>query len=430
MTYAEALTFLYEQLPVFHRDGAKAIRPGLNNTLRLCEHLGNPHQAFKSIHVGGTNGKGSTSHMLAAILQQAGLRVGLYTSPHLKDFTERIKVNGIPIDKQSVINFISRNKAFILELKPSFFELTVGMAFDEFAKNKVDVAVIEVGLGGRLDSTNVITPILSVITNIAYDHTDLLGNTLSAIANEKAGIIKTNTPVVIGKHQPETDAIFLEMASRQHTRLRFATDTFKVENGFYDDGAFVVRVQRNNFQGSAQYRLQLDGIYQQQNLITVLQAVEELREMRFAISDESIYQGLQHTTELTGLKGRWQRIGQQPLTYCDTGHNPSGIEAIVSCIDSIAHTQLWFVFGCAKDKDVTGMLAHLPVDAHYIFCQANSPRAMGASTLQALASQFNLNGVVINEVNQAIKYARNLAQPEDLVVVGGSTYVVAEIENL
>ncbi len=429
MTYEETIAFLYQQLPVFHRDGAAAVKPGLANTLRLCEHLDNPQNKFKSVHVAGTNGKGSTSHMLAAILQSAGYKVGLYTSPHLKDFTERIRVSGQPIEKERVVNFVNLNRIFIQENSLSFFELSVGLAFQEFAEQEVDVAVIEVGLGGRLDSTNVITPLLSVITNISFDHMEFLGSTLPEIAGEKAGIIKPGVAVVVGERQRDTDRVFTKIAKEKQASLWFATDRFVVHDYRMQQGFLLVNVE--DIQGEVlSYRLQLSGTYQRYNLPAVLQAIAWLRRTHFQINDTQIEQGLRRITELTGLKGRWQKIGELPITYCDTAHNVAGIRAVLTCVESIEYRELWFVLGCVEDKDVSGILSLLPRDARYLFCEAPLPRAMPAGELLHLAQVIGLQGVVIEDVNKALAFARIHANEQDLVVVTGSTYVVAEIDGL
>lgn len=436
MTYQETIDFLYQQLPVFHRIGPQAYKPDLTNTLRLCAHLGDPQNQFKAIHVAGTNGKGSTSHMLAAILQVAGYKVGLYTSPHLKDFSERIRINGQPIEPERVIDFVEKNRTFIQNLVPSFFEMTVGMAFQEFAAQRVDVAVVEVGLGGRLDSTNVITPLLSVITNIGYDHMDILGDTLAQIAAEKAGIIKQAVPVVISERQTEVEQIFIDAASQARSPVYFASDRFIVQRSATVDGALRVvvndRLHRDaTGQNQAEWTLELPGLYQVKNLPGVLQAVWVLRERGFEIREEAIRVGLAKTIQLTGLKGRWQKISDQPRILCDTGHNEAGIKSILECVDSFQYRKLWLVLGFVKDKDLSRVMSILPASANYVFCQANQPRALPADELLTLGQSHGLQGIVRQNVNQALEYVRQHADAQsDLVVVGGSTFVVAEINEL
>jgi dihydrofolate synthase/folylpolyglutamate synthase len=424
MTYKETLDFLYKSLPMFQRVGATAFKKDLTNTLLLCKELDNPQHKFKSIHVAGTNGKGSTSHMLAAILQTAGYKTGLYTSPHLKEFTERIKINGIDVSQDFVVGFVERIKSPIERIKPSFFEVTVVMAFDYFAQQNVDIAVIEVGMGGRLDSTNVITPLLSVITNISYDHMDLLGNTLPAIAYEKAGIIKPAVPVVIGERQPETDAVFVKQASLTGSEIIFAEDRYKVKS--VTNGKFEV----DDGRGSQTYTLDLKGNYQKKNLAGVLATLELLKRIGFEIKKEDIHEGLLDVIKLTGLKGRWQTIKQNPLVICDTGHNEAGIKEILKQIGYYKFHKLHFVLGMVKDKDVGKVLKLLPKDAYYYFCEAKIPRAMNAEELKDKASSFDLYGEVIPDVNDAIKKAVEHASKDDFIFVGGSTFVVAEIENL
>jgi dihydrofolate synthase/folylpolyglutamate synthase len=404
--------------------GAVAYKKDLTNTLQLCETLGNPHLKFKSIHIAGTNGKGSSSHMLAAILQTAGYKIGLYTSPHLKEFTERIRVNGKEINQEFVIDFVKRITPAIERIQPSFFEITVAMAFDYFAQQNVDIAVIETGLGGRLDSTNVITPLVSLITNISWDHKDLLGDTLQKIAFEKAGIIKYGVPVIISERQPHVEEVFKSKALECTSDLVFASDLYEVNR--MAGGTYEVINDRQTFT----YELDLLGIYQAKNIKGVLAVINELRKQGFRISSDHATTGLKNTTELTGLKGRWQKIGDNPLTICDTGHNEAGIEEILSQIKEIRFTKLHWVLGMVKDKDVSTILNLLPRDATYYFCQASIPRAMPANELQQKALQAGLRGVVITNVNAAISEARANSTPTDLILIGGSTFVVAEIENL
>jgi dihydrofolate synthase/folylpolyglutamate synthase len=406
---------------MFQRIGAVAYKADLTNTMRLCEVLDHPQNKFKSVHVAGTNGKGSSSHMIAAILQSAGYKTGLYTSPHLKEFTERIRIEGKEIDQAFVVDFVNRIKPAIEEIQPSFFEITVVMAFDYFVRHQVDIAVIEVGLGGRLDSTNVISPLVSLITNISYDHRDLLGDTLPKIAFEKAGIIKPNTPVVISEYQAEVIDVFTKKAEKEQAILKIASERFRFDGRHvFDHGS--LRFENLN--------PELKGIYQKKNIPGVLLITEELRTMGFSISDENILHGIRHAASLTGLKGRWQKLSDKPLIICDTGHNEAGISEVVSQINSLSFNQLYMVIGMVKDKDISGVLRLLPTKAYYYFCQAKIPRAMDAYELAAKAKLFGLEGEVIVNVNEAIKGAKSKMKDNDLTFIGGSTFVVAEIEGL
>jgi len=409
---------------MYQRVGAAAYKADLSNTILLCEALGNPQNKFRSIHVAGTNGKGSSSHMLAAILQTAGYKTGLYTSPHLKEFTERIRINGKEIDKNFVVDFVKRIKSSIENIKPSFFEITVAMAFDYFAKQKVDVAVIEVGLGGRLDSTNMITPLVSLITNISWDHQDLLGDTLQKIAFEKAGIIKQTVPVVVSERNQEVDEIFRTKSNEEQSQLYFASDLWKIDS--ISEGVYQVQDPSK----TVELTLDLMGVYQRKNLGGVLQVVELLNGKGFNISQEAIRIALENVTTITGLKGRWQKLSHQPLVICDTGHNEAGIREVVAQIQAQKFEKLFIVLGCVKDKDLSSVLSLLPVDAYYFFCQAKIPRALDAIELSNRAAVFGLKGEVISDVNEAIGTARKKATPNDFIFVGGSTFIVAEIENL
>lgn len=425
MKYEEAVQYLYDNLPMFQRVGAVAFKKDLTNTLQLCHALGDPQTKFRSIHIAGTNGKGSTSNMLASVLQQAGYKTGLYTSPHLKSFTERIKVNGRDVSEQFVVDFVNKIRPVVADIQPSFFELTVAMAFDYFAQQQVDVAVVEVGLGGRLDSTNVIVPLVSVITNIGWDHKDLLGDTLPKIASEKAGIIKRHIPVVVSERQPDVESVFITQAHAKEAKLFFASDEYHV-TAAPDSTLQVMR------QGSAVFealRLPLTGIYQQKNLPGVLKAIDLLRE-QFPITHDQLRAGLENVIVNTGFKGRWQKLRDKPLMICDTGHNIDGIREIVRQLDTIALRQLHIVFGVVKDKDVSDVLALLPKRATYYFCQAQIPRAMEAAVLAEKARHAGLRGEVIPDVNEAKRKALKNASQDDLIFIGGSTFVVAEIEEL
>ncbi|PWK27082.1 dihydrofolate synthase/folylpolyglutamate synthase [Arcicella aurantiaca] len=430
MTYPETIDYLYQLLPVFHRIGKKAFKANLDNTHALCEHLDNPQKKFKSIHIAGTNGKGSSSHFLASILQSAGYKTGLYTSPHLKSFTERIRINGEPIAEESVIQFVKDNKSFIEEVKPSFFELTVGMAFEYFAAEQVDIAIIEVGLGGRLDSTNVITPELSLITNISFDHTDILGDALSKIAAEKAGIIKPNIPVVISEKHTETELVFRNKALEVNSPIFFAEDYFMVNESKIIKGLLELNILNKASNTNDILQSQLIGNYQRKNILGVLSAVQILNKNGYNISDEDIKNGISKVIIQTGLKGRWQQLSNQPTVICDTAHNVSGITEVLENIATISFGTLWFVLGFVSDKDIDGILKLFPKNANYIFCQSNTPRALDAEVLKMRANNFSLLGTVIKDVNEAINFVKQNAKINDFVYVGGSTFVVAEIKNL
>jgi len=424
MNYSETLTYLYQNLPMFQRVGSVAFKSDLTNTLALCQALGNPQDKFKPIHIGGTNGKGSTSHMIAAVLQSAGYKTGLYTSPHLKEFTERIRIDGKEITKDFVVDFVERIKPLINELSPSFFEITVVMAFDYFARQQVDVAVIEVGLGGRLDSTNVIKPLLSLITNISWDHQDLLGDTLEKIATEKAGIIKSNTPVIISERQIEVEKVFTDKANECTSHITFASDHYKADR--ISSGVYSV-IHENK---SVVFHLDLSGRYQVKNLVGVLAAIEHLHHVGFEISQPAILAGLSNVVTLTGLKGRWQMIGEHPLMICDTGHNEAGIREVIQQINEVPHNHLHIVLGMVKDKDISRVLQWLPAKATYYFCAASIPRALPAIELQKQAQVYGLAGDSYNDVNDAIHHARQASAPDDFIFIGGSTFVVAEVKDL
>ncbi|MCX8490895.1 MAG: bifunctional folylpolyglutamate synthase/dihydrofolate synthase [Cyclobacteriaceae bacterium] len=423
MTYLEAVKYLYDALPLFQRVGAIAYKADLSNTILLCQSLGNPQNKFKSIHVAGTNGKGSSSHMLAAILQTAGYKTGLYTSPHLKEFTERIKISGIEIDKVYVTDFVTRIKPVIEEIKPSFFEITVAMAFDYFAHQQVDVAVIEVGLGGRLDSTNVITPIVSLITNISWDHQDLLGDTLPKIAFEKAGIIKPNVPVVISERNVSVDYVFKQKSSKTSSSIQFAVDDWKINQT--GDSFNVAHHGKTD-----QYVLDLRGAYQRNNLAGILATVEVLRNKGFRVDVSHVHHALKNVSKLTGLKGRWQLLATKPTIICDTGHNEGGVREVVRQLREQKFEKLFIVWGSVKDKDITTILSLLPKEAYYFFCEAKIPRAMNAGELHRQAAVQQLEGEVVSDVNEAILRAKLRSSENDFIFIGGSTFVVAEIDGL
>lgn len=429
-SYQQVLDFLYSQLPMFQRTGAAAYKDNLDNTIRLDEMFAHPHRSFKTIHVAGTNGKGSVSHMLASVLQEAGYKTGLYTSPHLKDFRERIRVNGKMISEDAVVQFteLFRAKNEIEKLEPSFFELTVSMAFDYFRSLKVDVAVIEVGLGGRLDSTNIITPEISVITNISFDHMALLGDTLPKIAAEKAGIIKKDVPVVVGETSPETNFVFDQFAEMVQTRLAFADQEYLSDYSMLTiDGKQSLNIRKNGVLYYPDLKLDLLGIYQQHNVPTVLKAIDLLNEKGWKLSENYVRSGLASVIQNTGLLGRWQIIGHNPLTICDTGHNPAGIKLVVEQINQTAWKELHMVIGMVSDKDQDEVLSLLPANAKYYFTKAAIPRAAEPEVLMAKAERFGLKGICYPTVRQALSAALVNAGVNDLVFVGGSTFVVAEI---
>ena len=422
MTYEETVTYLYNCAPPFQQVGGAAYKEGLSTTLALDNHLGNPHRKYRTIHVAGTNGKGSTSHTIAAVLQASGYKVGLYTSPHLIDFRERMRVNGIPAPQEYIVDFVERHKAFFEPLQPSFFELTTAMAFNYFAEQEVDVAVIEVGLGGRLDCTNIIKPDLCVITNISKDHTQFLGNTLRDIAGEKAGIIKSGIPVVIGETTPETKPVFSAKATEVDAPIIFAEDEMELRdatpcgNGFeYDTKEY------GTLHG------ELGGFCQEKNANTILAAIRQLKSMGYHIDIESLRKGFTNITALTGLMGRWQKISEHPMTVCDAGHNIGGIEYIVRQLQAQECDTLRIVFGMVSDKDITAVLAMMPKSAVYYFTQASIQRAMPSAELQEKASTFGLIGDHYPNVKAALEAARADSGANDFIFVGGSCFIVADL---
>ncbi|MGY8931924.1 MAG: bifunctional folylpolyglutamate synthase/dihydrofolate synthase [Flavobacteriales bacterium] len=400
MIYQDTLDYLFSQLPMYQRSGAAAYKEDIGNIIKACDILQDPHKKFKSIHIAGTNGKGSTAHMLASILQEAGFKAGLYTSPHLKDFRERIKINGKMISKDQVIDFVKKNKTEFEKINMSFFEYTVAMAFDYFAESQVDIAIIETGLGGRLDSTNIISPELSVITNIGYDHTNLLGSKLEQIAKEKAGIIKKNTPVVIGRKQE-----------------KIINDIFKITAYNKKSKIFFSEINNN-------ISCDLKGEYQKENINTTIKAIEVLN---WNIDNKNIYKGLKNVIKNTGLNGRWQIISKTPHIICDTGHNQDGIKNITRQLKKINFNNLHFIFGTVKDKNITEIIKLLPKEAMYYFCAANIDRAFNASKLKDISLELNLQGNAYNSVKDAYNNAISNYKKDDLIFIGGSTFVVAEI---
>ena len=397
MNYKDTLKYLFSQLPMYQRTGAAAYKKDIGNIIEACNFLDNPHEKFKSIHIAGTNGKGSTAHLISSILHEAGFKTGLYTSPHLKDFRERIKINGVKINENDVISFVTTNKKNFEKINMSFFEYTVALAFDHFAKEKVDIAIIETGLGGRLDSTNIISPEISVITNIGYDHMNLLGNTLEQIAIEKAGIVKEKTPVLIGRKQIETETVFEEKASQKNTSVFYAKQNevkFNVPN------------------------------YQKENINTSISAIKILD---WKISNQEINDGIKNVNQNTGLRGRWETLSKNPKIICDTGHNVDGISNIISQLKQIKFNKLHIVFGTVNDKKINDILNLLPKDAKYYFCKAKIDRALNADKLKSIANEYKLIGESFESVEKALLNAKNNAKKEDLIFIGGSTFVVAEV---
>jgi dihydrofolate synthase / folylpolyglutamate synthase len=418
---------MFERLPMFQRVGASAFKKSLDNIIELCKELKKPQNTFKSIHIAGTNGKGSTSHTIASILQASGYKTGLYTSPHLKNFTERIRVDGIEMGESAVIDFIGKMKPLIERIQPSFFEITVAMAFDYFAQQQVEWGVIEVGMGGRLDSTNIIAPELCVITNISFDHEQFLGHTLPLIAGEKAGIIKQNTPVVISERQAEVEEVFVKKAKEMNAPIYFAADIIEIEEKandrlsvFYNDKLYVSGLS-----------MALHGKHQRSNLKGILAAIEVLNAKNALICPpEAIKSGIEQVTEKTGLKGRWQKLSENPLVFCDVGHNKDGIKTVLEQISKQPFERLYMVWGSVSDKDVGSILALLPQNAYYFWCKPAIPRGLDANILADMSKGFGLNGEVVEDVKKAVLSAKNKMGSNDMLFIGGSTFVVAEIEDL
>lgn len=448
MTYQQTIDYLYAQLPMYSRIGAAAYKEDLHNTIALCNAIDNPQNKFKSIHIAGTNGKGSTSHMLAAMLQQAGYKTGLYTSPHLKDFRERIKINGEMISQEFVVDFVQRTKTISEQIQPSFFELTVAMAFEYFETEKVDIAVIETGLGGRLDSTNIITPILSIITNIGYDHMDILGHTLEKIAAEKAGIIKPNVPVIIGEYLPETKPVFIDKAKECAAPVYFAQDEYAVSNTQYSMQLLSCDITSTEHNITEHFELDLNGLYQTKNIRTVLCAEGILMQHGFSIKNEDEKAALKNVKKLTGFYGRWDVISTNPTIVLDVAHNEDGIRQLLtqlsvvrgsltvvpgtSSASSVVHrpsSVVHILLGMVKDKDISKVLSILPKNAQYYFTNAHIERALPHKDLQEKAKAFDLNGESFDDVNEAIKAAKRNAAANDIIIVCGSVFLVAEVDG-
>lgn len=428
MSYKQTLDFLFSQLPMYQREGKSAYKANLNTTIELDRYFDSPHKCYKTIHVAGTNGKGSVSHMLASVLKCEGYKVGLYTSPHLKDFRERIKIDGEMVSKDFVVDFVSDFNDIILKLKPSFFEITVAMAFEYFKKQNVDIAVIETGMGGRLDSTNIITPLISVITNIGLDHTAFLGKTLPLIANEKAGIIKKDIPVVVGRKNLETDSVFINRAKEIGTSVTFASECFDIEQIDMSAGSgskdyFIIN---KSTQIINKYTSDLAGVYQNENIVTVLCAIQKLRK-QLRITDDSIKNGLSKVKSSTGFMGRWQVLQNKPLIVTDTGHNYDGLKMIFNQINSIKYDNLHIVMGVVNDKDIEVILELFPTDAKYYFTKASIPRALNEDKLMQIANKHGLFGDSYPSVKLAYESAKLNLKENDMMFVGGSTFVVAEI---
>jgi dihydrofolate synthase/folylpolyglutamate synthase len=429
MNYQQTLDYLYQRLPMFSRIGAAAYKADLGNTIELCQSLGDPQERFKTIHVAGTNGKGSVSHMLAAILQTAGYKTGLYTSPHLYDFRERIKVNGEMVAESFVVDFTRRIQPMIDKTEPSFFEITVAMAFDYFAQQEIDIAVIETGLGGRLDSTNIITPELSIITNIGRDHMNLLGDSLDKIAFEKAGIIKNKIPVVIGEWLPETKPVFEKAAADKQAPLHFAGGKRQVMDWQWNRHHLSLEIAEQHKTDHQRYELDLPGIYQARNILTVLEAIQVLTGSGWSISHAHVHDALKQVRKLTGLHGRWEILRFSPLLVLDVAHNVDGIQQLLQQVEVTDHHQLHIVTGMVKDKEISKVLELLPKQAQYYFTQAHIPRALPVDELQSRAAASGLHGGSYTDVNEAIKAALVKAKENDMIVVCGSVFLVGEVNK-
>lgn len=428
MNYSEAIEYLYSKAPFFSRIGKSAYKANLDNTFKLDQYFNRPYSHYKTIHIAGTNGKGSVSHTLAAILQEAGYKTGLYTSPHLKDFRERIKINGIKIPENEVITFVEQYKQLIEKIQPSFFEITSFLAFEYFKKEHVDIAVIETGLGGRLDTTNIITPILSIITNVGWDHADLLGNSIEKIAIEKAGIIKKQVPVIIGEKNSLTDKIFINQAQNNHSDIFFAEDYFSIIKHFITQNNLLqlsIRYKGKDYLPGLKY--QLTGVYQLKNIPAILMAIELLKQNNIEIDEHCIYRGFSNVVNLTEFKGRWQILKNKPLTICDIAHNEPALAIVLNQLINLPHKNLYIIFGMVKDKDINRIMPLLPQNAYYFFTQANIPRALPANELFSLAQKYHLIGEIVDNPQNAVQIAYSKATIDDVIFIGGSTFIVAEV---
>lgn len=434
MTYEETVDYLYSRLPMFAKKGKEAIKPGLDNIRELCKAFDNPQDHYPVIHIAGTNGKGSTAHLLSAILQEAGYKTGLFTSPHLKAYTERFKINGKEIEQEAVVDFVNRVQPLIDKIEPSFFEISSLLAFDFFSRQKADIVIVETGLGGRLDTTNIVNPVLSVITRIGYDHQDILGNTLEEIANEKAGIIKSNTPVVLSADQPELKHVFAEKAAEQNAAIYFASDEYKVKFVAFDGNYSYFDVLQNEFLIHKSLATQLNGYYQHENFAGVFKIASLLPSLGFAINEQAVKTGIEKVCTLTGLKGRWQQLQYNPLIVCDTAHNEEAFQAIVEQLKILKkeenYVRVIYVLGFSQDKDLRGIFSNFSFTDYYIFCRAGNERAMPAEEIGGYADLFLLEYELKDSVNAAIERAKAIAGAHDIIFIGGSTFVVAEIENL
>ena len=430
MDYKQTLKYLFDHLPMYQRIGPAAYKANLDNITALCKHLDNPESKFRSIHIAGTNGKGSTAHMLAAVFAAHGYKTGLATSPHLADFRERIRINGAMIPPRYVSRFVEKHRHFFEPLNASFFEISIAMTFQYFADEHVDIAIIETGLGGRLDSTNVIVPELSVITNISYDHMKLLGNTLAEIAAEKAGIIKRNIPVVVGRKQEESMPVFSQISSMMEAPIYYADDLVQCVAQRHPDGKQNICMHYDLYVHGKRQLVELDllGLYQRENVVTAVAALEVYKKYgSLALADDNILHGLRHAAKSSGLAGRWQQIGEQPFIVCDTAHNADGIQIVMQQLRETPHERTHIVFGMVDDKDADQVLSLLPKDASYYFCRPDVPRGLSADILQDKARHYGLQGKVFSRVRNALAEAKNNASPCDLIFVGGSTFVVAEV---
>lgn len=430
MTYAETIEFLYSKLPAFQKIGSKALKPKMTNIIELCERLDNPQRSLKTIHVAGTNGKGSSSHLLASVLQQSGYKVGLYTSPHLRDFRERFKINGLDVSESYVIDFVEKIKPLLEEIKPSFFEMTVALAFCYFAEENVDIAVIEVGLGGRYDSTNLILPEVCLITNIGFDHQDILGDTLAKIAFEKAGIIKENTPVIISEYHPETKDVFIKEAELKNAKIQFVSQELSVQFIDMQPDSLRFSLSLNLTKEAFNIDSGLIGEYQIQNIQGVILTVLELQKQGWEITKNDILVGVKRVIQNTNLKGRWQTLNSKPLVICDTGHNEHAIAITSKRILAQNAREKVFILGFVKDKDSKAILSYFPRNAKYILCTFDSFRSLSVSELETLSQENNLNAAIFEDVNEALESATKKASAEDFIFIGGSTYLVAELKNL